>query len=78
MLRSNLPMNAIQPRERFGFVIRHLEAGDAQGEAVDHVGPRTERRKLFSRKLTGVHLLEVVVRVVRVVVLICAGCRIPA
>ena len=33
--RSDFPMNAVQPRERFHFIVRHLDAGDAQGETVN-------------------------------------------
>jgi hypothetical protein len=78
MLRSDFPMNAVQSGERFRLLVRHLEAGDAQREAMHHAGQRTQRWELFGRKLAGVHLPEVVVRVVRVVVLICGGFRSPA
>lgn len=70
MLRSDFPMNTVQTRERFRFVVRHLDTGDTQGEAMNDLGQRTQRREMFGRKLTGVHLPDVVVRVVRVVVLI--------
>jgi hypothetical protein len=43
---------------------------------VNDLGQRIQRRELFSRKLTFVHLPDVVVRVVRVVVV--TGGRLPA
>ena len=74
MFPSNFPMNAVQPRERFHFIVRHLELGDTQCETVNDVVQRVERRELLSRKLTCVHLPEVV-REERVVP---TGVRIPA
>jgi hypothetical protein len=41
---------------------------------MNDAGQRAERRKLFSRKLTCVHLPEVVVRER----LVCTGSRMPA
>ena len=70
MLLSNFPMNAVQARECFRLVERHLDARHTQGEAVNYPGQRPERRELLNRELSGVHLPEVVVRVVRVVVLV--------
>ena len=78
MPAEDLPMNAIQPRERFRLVVGHLDPGHAQGETMSDLRQSAERRKSFSRKLIFVHLLPVVVRVVRVVVLIWAGGRLPA
>ena len=63
-------MDAIERRERFRFVARHLDAGHTQRETVNDIRPRLERREFLSRKLTVAHLPEVVVRVVRVVVLV--------
>ena len=68
MFAANFPMNAVKPRKRFRFVVRHLDAGYAQREAMNDARQNTQRWKLFSRKLTIAHLPEVVVRVVRVVV----------
>ena len=62
MSLSGFAMNGVQPSERFHFIVRELDIGDTQGETVNDVVQRAERRKLFSRKLTGVHLPEVVVR----------------
>jgi hypothetical protein len=73
---SDFPMNAVQACERLHFVMRHFNAGNAQGETVHQFRQRAERRKLFSRELTCVHLPEVVVRV-RVVV-VRTGCLSPA
>lgn len=70
MLPSNFPMNAVQPGKRFRPVVRHLDTGDTQGEPVNDTGPHIQRREVFSRELTFVHLPDVVVRVVRVVVLV--------
>ena len=64
MLSSNFPMNAIEARERFRLVERHLDARHPQGETVNDPGQRAQRWELFSRKLPLVHLPEVVVRVV--------------
>ena len=57
---SDLPMNTVQPSERFHFIVRHLDIGDTQCETVNDVVQRAKRRELLSRKLTCVHLLEVV------------------
>ena len=74
---SDFPMNAVQASEGLHLVVRHLDARDAQGKAMNDVGQRAQRRELFSRELTRVHLPEVVVvRVVRVVVW--TGCLSPA
>ena len=73
---SDFPMNAVQARERLHFVMGHFNAGDAQGETMHQIRQRAERRELFSRELTCVHLPEVVVRVRVVVVRI--GCLSPA
>ena len=62
-------MNTIQSLERLRFVVRHLDPRHAQGETVRELRQRAEGGKLFSRKLILAHLLPVVVRVVRVVVL---------
>lgn len=70
----DFPMNAVQPGERLHFVMRHFDSGDTQGKTVNQIRPRAERRKMFSRELTCVHLPEVVVRE-RVV---CTGSRMPA
>jgi hypothetical protein len=70
VLAPNFSMHAIQAGERFGFVVRHLDPRHPQSETVRYLLQRTERCKLFSRKLTLVHLLPVVVRVVRVVVVL--------
>lgn len=78
ILSSNFPMNAVQTRERFRLVERHLDARHTQRETVRDLGQRIQRREMFSRKLTLVHLPEVVVRVVRVDVLAGIGGRLPA
>jgi hypothetical protein len=57
---SNFLMDPVQPRERFLFVVRHLDIGDTQGETVNDVGERVEKRELFNRRLTCFHLPEVV------------------
>ena len=77
-LGSDLAMDAVQAGERLRFVVRHLDPGHAQSEPMHDLGPRAERRKLFSRKLTFAHLLPVVVRVVVVRVLVSTGGRLPA
>jgi len=74
MSPPDFPVNAVQPGERFLFIVRHLDICDTQGETVDDPRQTGERRKLFSRKLTCVHLPEVV-RVERSVP---TGFRIPA
>ena len=61
-------MNAVKPGQRFGFVVRHLDAGNAKRETVDDFRPSAKRREMFDRKRKAAHLLPVVVRVVRVVV----------
>jgi hypothetical protein len=73
----DFPMNTIQSSQRFHLVVRHLDAGDAQSESVNGVGQRSKRLEMFSRKLTCVHLPEVV-RVVRVVRLTSTGVLSPA
>ena len=79
VLDSDLAMHAIQPRERFRFVMRHFQPGHAQGETMPDLGQRAKRGKLFSRTLTFAHLLPVVVRVVVVRVVVCwTGGRLPA
>jgi hypothetical protein len=65
---ADFPMHAVQPGERFRFVLRHLEAGHAQRESVNDARQCAQGLKLFSRKLTVAHLPEVVVRVVVVLV----------
>lgn len=72
VLGSDFAMNAIQPGERFRFVVRHLDPRHPQGETVRDLRQSAERGELFSRKLT--HLLPVVVRVV----VRCTGGRLPA
>lgn len=72
---SDFPMNAVQPRERLHFIMRHFDAGNTQGETMHQIGQRAERLELFSRELTCAHLLEVVVRVR---VLVWTGCLSPA
>ena len=76
ILSSDPSMNSVQPGERFRFIVRHLNPGDTPGETVNDAGLRAERGVLLSRELAGVHLPEVVVRVVRVVVW--TGCLAPA
>lgn len=78
MFLSDFPMNAVQPSERFHFIMRQLDIGDTQCETVNDVVQRAERRELFSRKLPCVHLPEMVVRVVRVVLVVWTGCLSPA
>jgi hypothetical protein len=75
---ADFPVHSVQPRERFRLIVRHLETRDAQRETVNDLGQRLQRRELFSRKLTLAHLPDVVVRVVRVVVLVGTGGRLPA
>ena len=70
LFSPNFPMNTVQPRECLHFVAGHLDTGHPQGETVNKPGKRTESLELFSRKLTCVHLLPRVVRVVVVVVLV--------
>src|ERR1043166_4686624 len=70
----NFTMNAIQARQRFHFVVRHLQAGNTQSEAVNDIGPRLQRRKMLSRELTLVHLPELVL----LVLVAWTGCRLPA
>ena len=77
MVRADRSMDLVQPRERFRFVVRHFNAESTKGEAVSNFRQRTERGKMFDRKRSLAHLLPVV-RVVRVVVVICAGWRLPA
>jgi len=77
VLGSDFAMNAIQPGERFRFVVRHPDPRHTQSETVCDLRQRAERGELFSRKLTPAHLLPVVVRVVRVVVRWTGG-RLPA
>ena len=60
MSPPDFPVNAVQPSERFRFVVRQLDIGDTACEAVHDVVQCIERRELFSRKLTCVHLPEVV------------------
>lgn len=74
MSPPDFPMNAVQPSERFHFIVRHLDIGDTQCETVNDVVQRAERRELFSRKLSCVHLLEFV----RVERLVSTVVRIPA
>jgi hypothetical protein len=62
MSLSDFAMNGVQPGEGFYFIVRELDIGDTQGETVNDIVERAERRKLFNRKLTCVHLPEVVVR----------------
>ena len=75
---ADFPMHSVQPRESLRLVVRHLDPRDAQRKPVNDLGERVQRRELFSRKLTLVHLPDVVVRVVRVVVLVWIGGRLPA
>jgi hypothetical protein len=35
---ADLPVDAVQSRERFRLIVRHLKAGHAQGESVDDAG----------------------------------------
>ena len=70
MLRPDFAMNTVQTRESLRLLVRHLETSDTQGETVNDIGQRTQRREMFRRNLAGVHLPDVVVRVVRVVRLI--------
>ena len=74
MFLPDLPMNTVQPSERFHLIVRDFDLGDTQGETVNGVGQRAERWELFSRKLTCVHLPEVV----RVERLVWTGVRFPA
>jgi hypothetical protein len=60
MFSSDFAVNAVQPSERFHFIVRHLDVRDTQRETVNDILQRAERRELFSRKLTCVHLPEVV------------------
>src|SRR5436190_6347880 len=71
---SDFSVNAIQSSERFQLIVRHLEIRDAQGESVNDVGQRAERRELLSQKLICVHLLELV----REECFVPTGLRIPA
>ena len=54
---SDFTVNAVQPRERLQFIMRHLDIRDAQGKSMDDIGQRAERWELLSQKLTCVHLL---------------------
>ena len=81
MFVTDFPMDLIETRERFRLVVRHLDAGHAQGEPVNDALQCTQRRELFSQKLTLAHLPEGIVRVVRVVVVVVRlgmGGRFPA
>ena len=66
MFPPDFAMDAVQPRQRFHLVVRHLEARSTQGEAVDNARLRAQGREMFRRNRTLVHLPELV-RVVRVV-----------
>lgn len=70
MLRPDFAMNTVQTRASLRLLVRHLETGDTQGEAVNDIGERTQRWEMFRRNLAGVHLPDGVARVVRVVRLI--------
>jgi len=70
----DFPMNAVQPSERFHFIVRHLDIGHTPGETVNDIVRRAQRRELLSQKLTCVHLLEFV----RVERLVSTGVRFPA
>jgi len=48
MCPSDFAMNAIQPSKRFQLIVRHLDIRDAQGESVNDVSQRAERRELLS------------------------------
>lgn len=74
MSPPDFPMNAVQPSERFHFIVRHLDIGHTSGETVNDIVQRAQRRELFSQKLTCVHLLEFV----RVERLVSTGVRFPA
>jgi hypothetical protein len=78
MFMADRAVNSVQPRQSFRLVVRHLEAGDAEGEPVDDARQPAERRKLFSPRLSVAHFGDVVVRVVVVVVLVWIGGRLPA
>ena len=78
MTASDFPVNAVQPRERFRLVVRHLEAGHAQGKAVRQIGHSVQRGKMLGRERNAGHFGLVVVRVVVVVVLVVTGGRLPA
>ena len=75
---TDFSMHSVQPRESLRLVVRHLDPRDAQRKPVNDLGKRVQRRELFSQKLTLAHLGDVVVRVVRVVVLVWIGGRLPA
>jgi hypothetical protein len=78
MFGANFSMNTVESCERFGLVVRHLDAGNTERETVDHLRQRAQRREMFDRKLSFAHLLPVV-RVVRVVVVVVrTGGRLPA
>lgn len=56
----DFPVNAVQPGERFRFIVRQLDLGNTKSETVNNAAQRAERRELFSGKRTRVHLPEVV------------------
>ncbi len=60
MRRAYFAVNAVEPREHLCLVVRYVKTGDTQCETMNDAVQRAERRELFSRKLTCVHLLEVV------------------
>src|ERR1041385_6801868 len=57
MFRANLAVNVIKPGKRLSFVVRHLDAGNAQRETVNDLWERAQRREIFDRKLSFAHLL---------------------
>ncbi len=70
MFTADFLVHAVERGERGCLVVRHLDTGHAQGESMNDARQRAQRLELFSRKLTVVHLPELVVRVVRVVVVL--------
>ena len=70
MATANRPMDAVQALEHVRFVVRHLNARHSQGEAVNNLRQRTQRREMFDQERSFAHLLPVVVRLVRVVVVV--------
>ena len=79
MFAPDLAMNPIESCEHLHLIMRHLDARDTESKPVNKFRERTQRRKFLNRKLTLVHLPDVVVRVVRVVVVLAGiGGRLPA
>ncbi len=72
---ADLAVHAIESRQRLRLVVRHLDAGYAQGETVNDARQRIQRREMLSGGVRADHLL---LRVVRVVVVVSTGGLFPA